>query len=93
MNKRKVLLIEDYWQEVLVRKTTEYYLTEEKYKELLQLHKEKSINITDMSYEELQSLENILEEEHTGQITKEIRDENERCDIQEAGTYLNLTGI
>ena len=90
MNKRKVLLIEDYWQEVLVRKTTEYYLTEEKYKELIRLHEQKDIVIRKLTYDELQSLEDILEEQNTGLITKEIIDENDMCDIEEINTQLKL---
>ena len=70
MDKKRVLLIRDYWQEVIVRETTEYYLTEEKYKELIRLHEQKDIVIRKLTYDELQSLEDILEEQNTGLITK-----------------------
>lgn len=90
MDKKRVLLIRDYWQEVIVRETTEYYLTEEKYKELIRLHEQKDIVIRKLTYDELQSLEDILEEQNTGLITKEIIDENDMCDIQEINTQLKL---
>lgn len=90
MDKKRVLLIRDYWQEVIVRETTEYYLTEEKYKELIRLHEQKDIVIRKLTYDELQSLEDILEEQNTGLITKEIIDENDMCDIKEINTQLKL---
>jgi hypothetical protein len=90
MDKKRVLLIRDYWQEVIVRETTEYYLTEEKYKELIRLHEQKDIVIRKLTYDELQSLEDILEEQNTGLITKEIIDENDMCDIEEINTQLKL---
>ncbi len=90
MDKKRVLLIRDYWQDVIVRETTQYYLTEEKYKELIRLHEQKDIVIRKLTYDELQSLEDILEEQNTGLITKEIIDENDMCDIKEINTQLKL---